>query len=149
MFAPLVALVVVVSRLPDENQLERTHSLLTYHIGATVGAGVVAFPVAALPALIALYDIVVTLGLACTAQQLDAFRQAARVKIALNPQALGDGQRIRRCRLRHRTAAPQHRTAELREGLPVKPRDLSLTFVISHARFPNAFRLPSFCTVSS
>ncbi len=53
MFARLIALIVVVSRLADENPLKRILSRLTHRIGATVGAGLVAVPTEPLRGLVA------------------------------------------------------------------------------------------------
>jgi hypothetical protein len=40
-----VTLIVVVFRLPDDNPLKRILSALTYRVGVTLGAGVVALPI--------------------------------------------------------------------------------------------------------
>jgi hypothetical protein len=58
-----VALIVVVFRLPDDNPLKRILSALTYRVGVTLGAGVVALPIEPIPGLDTLYDIAVPIGL--------------------------------------------------------------------------------------
>ncbi len=63
MFALLIALIVVVSRLPNDNPLKRIFLALTYRVGATLGAGVVALPVEPIPGLDTLYDVAVPIGL--------------------------------------------------------------------------------------
>ena len=63
MFAMFIVLILVVSRLPDDNPLKRLLSALSYRVGATLAAGVVAVPVEPIPGLDLLYDIAVPLGL--------------------------------------------------------------------------------------
>jgi hypothetical protein len=58
-----VTLIVVVFRLPDDNPLKRIFSALTYRVGVTLGAGVVALPIEPIPGLDTLYDIAVPIGL--------------------------------------------------------------------------------------
>jgi branched-subunit amino acid permease len=57
MTALLIVLIVVVSKLPNENPLKRILTALSYRIGATAAAGAVAVPVEPIPGLDALYDI--------------------------------------------------------------------------------------------
>lgn len=57
MTALLIALVVVVSKMPNDNPLKRMLSALSYRIGATMVAGVVAIPIEPIPGIDALYDI--------------------------------------------------------------------------------------------
>jgi hypothetical protein len=57
MFALFIVLIVVVSRLPDDNPLKRILSLLSWRVGVTLGAGVVAVPVEPIPVIDGLYDI--------------------------------------------------------------------------------------------
>ena len=52
----LVALVVVVSKMPDDNPLKRLLTALTYRVGATAAAGALAIPIEPIPGLDALYD---------------------------------------------------------------------------------------------
>ena len=63
MFALSIVLVVVISKLPDDNLLKRVLNALTYRLGATLVAGVVAIPVEPIPGLDALYDIAVPIAL--------------------------------------------------------------------------------------
>jgi hypothetical protein len=63
MFAMLIVLIVVVSRLPDTNPLKRILTALSYRIGATAAAGVVAIPVEPIPGVDVAYDIAVPLVL--------------------------------------------------------------------------------------
>jgi hypothetical protein len=57
MFALLIVLIVVVSKLPDDNPLKRILSALAYRVGATAAAGAVAIPIEPIPGLDVLYDI--------------------------------------------------------------------------------------------
>ena len=61
--ALLVALVVVVSNLPDANPLKRVLTALCYRLGATLAAGAVAIPLEPIPGLDVLYDIGVPIAL--------------------------------------------------------------------------------------
>jgi hypothetical protein len=61
--ALLVALVVVVSKLPDTNPLKRVLSALCYRLGATLAAGAVAIPLEPIPGIDVLYDIGVPIAL--------------------------------------------------------------------------------------
>jgi hypothetical protein len=63
MFAICIALIIVVSRLPDENPLKRLLNALTYRAGATLLAGVMAVPVEPIPGLDVLYDLAVPVAL--------------------------------------------------------------------------------------
>ncbi len=64
MFVLFVALVVIVSRLSDENPLKRILSALSYRAAATLAVGAVALPVEFIPGIDALYDIAAPIGLA-------------------------------------------------------------------------------------
>jgi hypothetical protein len=55
----LVALVVVVSKMPDSNPLKRLLTALTYRVGATAAAGALAVPIEPIPGIDALYDFAV------------------------------------------------------------------------------------------
>ncbi|HTV37965.1 MAG TPA: hypothetical protein VMF12_16165 [Xanthobacteraceae bacterium] len=57
MTALLIVLIVVVSKLPNENPLKRVLTALSYRVGATAAAGAVAVPVEPIPGFDALYDI--------------------------------------------------------------------------------------------
>ncbi len=59
MTALLIALIVVVSRMPDSNPLKRLLTALTYRVGATAAAGAIAIPIEPIPGLDTLYDIAV------------------------------------------------------------------------------------------
>jgi len=63
MFAMLITLIVVVSRLPDDNPLKRVLTALSYRVGATLGAGIVAIPVEPIPGLDVIYDVGVPVAL--------------------------------------------------------------------------------------
>jgi hypothetical protein len=87
MFALLVVLIVVVSRMPDDNPLKRILSALSYRIGATAAAGVVAIPVEPIPGLDVLYDVAVPLALIWYWYTFfrDAIRAPARTNSATPP----------------------------------------------------------------
>jgi hypothetical protein len=57
MTALLIALLVVVSRMPDDNPLKRILVALSYRIGATAAAGLIVAPAAPIPGLDAVVDI--------------------------------------------------------------------------------------------
>lgn len=59
----LVALIVVVSKLPDSNPLKRLLTALTYRVGATAAAGALAIPIEPIPGIDALYDFAVPIVL--------------------------------------------------------------------------------------
>src|ERR1700683_1732828 len=63
MFALLIALIVVVSRMPDDNPLKRILSALSWRVGATFAAGALAIPIEPIPGLDTLYDIGVPIAL--------------------------------------------------------------------------------------
>ena len=63
MFAMCIVLIIVVSRLPDGNPLKHLLNALTYRIGATLLAGIVAVPVEPIPGLDVLYDLAVPVAL--------------------------------------------------------------------------------------
>jgi hypothetical protein len=63
MTALLIALIVVVSKMPDDNPLKRLLSALSYRVGATVAAGAVAIPIEPIPGIDALYDVAVPIAL--------------------------------------------------------------------------------------
>jgi hypothetical protein len=55
--ALLVALVVVVSKMPNTNPLKRILTALCYRLAATLAAGAVAIPLEPIPGIDLLYDI--------------------------------------------------------------------------------------------
>ena len=59
MTALFIALIVIVSKMPDSNPLKRLLVALTYRVGATAAAGAVAIPIEPIPGIDALYDVVV------------------------------------------------------------------------------------------
>jgi hypothetical protein len=63
MFALLVALIIIVSKMRDDNPLKRILSALSYRVGATVAAGALAIPIEPIPGLDAVYDIGVPIAL--------------------------------------------------------------------------------------
>jgi hypothetical protein len=63
MFAMCIVLIIVVSKLPEGNPLKRMLDALTYRVGATLLAGVVAIPVEPIPGLDVLYDLAVPVAL--------------------------------------------------------------------------------------
>ena len=63
MTALLIVLIVVVSRMPDDNPLKRILTALSYRVGATAAAGAVAIPIEPIPGIDALYDIAVPVAL--------------------------------------------------------------------------------------
>ena len=63
MTALLIALIVVVSKMPADNPLKRILTALSYRVGATVAAGAIAIPIEPIPGIDALYDIAVPIAL--------------------------------------------------------------------------------------
>jgi hypothetical protein len=59
MTALLVALVMVVSKMPDGNPLKRLFAALTYRVGAAAAAGALAIPTEPIPGIDAVYDFAV------------------------------------------------------------------------------------------
>src|SRR4029077_13616134 len=55
--ALLIALIVVVSMMPNSNPLKRGLTALCYRLGATLAAGAIAIPVEPIPGIDLLYDI--------------------------------------------------------------------------------------------
>jgi hypothetical protein len=62
-FALLIALIVIVSKMPNDNPLKRVLKALSYRIGATAAAGLLAIPIEPIPGLDVLYDIGIPLAL--------------------------------------------------------------------------------------
>src|SRR5215469_13162701 len=63
MTALLIVLIVVVSKLPNDNPLKRILTALSYRIGATAAAGAVAIPLEPIPGIDVAYDIGVPIAL--------------------------------------------------------------------------------------
>jgi len=63
MFALCIVLIVVISKMSDDNPLKRILTALSYRLAATLAAGAVAVPVEPIPGLDVLYDIAVPLAL--------------------------------------------------------------------------------------
>ena len=57
MTALLIALLVIVSRMPDDNPLKRILVALSWRVGATAAAGLVAAPALPIPGVDAVVDI--------------------------------------------------------------------------------------------
>jgi hypothetical protein len=57
MFALLITLVVVISKMPADNPLKRILTALSYRVGATLAAGAVAIPIEPIPVIDVLYDV--------------------------------------------------------------------------------------------
>ena len=57
--ALLIALIVVVSKLPDANPLKRLLTALCYRLGATLAAGAIAIPLEPIPGIDLAYDVAV------------------------------------------------------------------------------------------
>jgi hypothetical protein len=84
MAALLIALVVIVSRMPDTNPLKRLLTALSYRLGATLAAGAVAIPLEPIPGVDVAYDIGVPIALAW--YWYTFFRDARRMKSGAAPQ---------------------------------------------------------------
>ena len=63
MSAILAALLVIISRMPDDNPLKRIMVALSYRVGATAAAGMLVIPATPIPGLDAVYDIGVPIAL--------------------------------------------------------------------------------------
>jgi hypothetical protein len=57
MTALLIALIMVISKMPDTNPLKRLLTALSYRLAATLAAGAVAIPLEPIPGIDVLYDI--------------------------------------------------------------------------------------------
>jgi hypothetical protein len=84
MAALLIALVVIVSRMPDTNPLKRLLTALSYRLGATLAAGAVAIPLEPIPGIDVAYDIGVPIALIW--YWYTFFRDARRMKPGAGPQ---------------------------------------------------------------
>ena len=92
MAALLIALVVVISKMPDSNPLKRLLTALSYRLGATLAAGAVAVPLEPIPGIDTLYDIGVPIALIW--YWFTFFRDAHHMKS--DPRLRPDRQRIMR-----------------------------------------------------
>jgi hypothetical protein len=63
MFALLIALIVIIFKMPNDNPLKRVLTALSYRVGATAAAGLVAIPVEPIPVIDFLYDFAVPIAL--------------------------------------------------------------------------------------
>src|SRR5580704_2605372 len=63
MMALFVVFIIVVSMMHHDNPLKRVLTALTYRLGATVAAGLVAIPIEPIPIIDGLYDIGVPIAL--------------------------------------------------------------------------------------
>ena len=61
--ALLVALLVVVAKLPDTNPLKRLLTALCYRLGVTLAAGAIAIPLEPIPGIDLAYDVAVPIAL--------------------------------------------------------------------------------------
>ena len=100
MTALLIALIVVVSKLPDDNPLKRVLTALSYRVGATAAAGAIAIPIEPIPGLDALYDIGVPIVLSSIG--FPFFRTAYRTVSEPKP-ASGTVQAIEPKQIEHKT----------------------------------------------
>ena len=55
----LIVLIMVVAKMPDSNPLKRLLTALTYRLGATAAAGVLAMPIEPIPGIDVVYDFAV------------------------------------------------------------------------------------------
>src|SRR6202047_1337801 len=83
MTALLIVLIVVVSRMPDDNPLKRILTALSYRVGATAAAGAVAIPIEPIPGIDVLYDVAVPILLIW--YWFTFFRDAGRVVSNTSP----------------------------------------------------------------
>ena len=80
--ALLIALLVIVSKMPDTNPLKRVLTALSYRLGATLAAGALAIPLEPIPGIDALYDIGVPI--VCLVL-VHVFQKCIRRQIHLQP----------------------------------------------------------------
>jgi hypothetical protein len=88
MAALLIVLIVVISKMPNDNPLKRFLTALSYRVGATVAAGAVAIPIEPIPGLDTLYDFGVPIVLIL--YWFTLFRDAGRF---MTERSLREGQR--------------------------------------------------------
>ena len=91
--ALLIALIVVVSKLPDTNPLKRVLTALCYRLGATLAAGAIAIPLEPIPGIDLAYDIGVPIALIW--YWFTFFRNARRTVSDLRAQRITSGRPVR------------------------------------------------------
>jgi hypothetical protein len=91
--ALLIALIVVVSKLPDTNPLKRVLTALCYRLGATLAAGAIAIPLEPIPGIDVAYDIGVPIALIW--YWFTFFRNARRTVSDLRAQRITSGRPVR------------------------------------------------------
>ncbi len=89
MVASLIALILIASRMPDDNPLKRILWAVSYRVGATAAAGMLAIPIEPIPGLDAVYDIGVPLALAI--YWISLFRDVTRQGSRPAPRRRGPG----------------------------------------------------------
>ena len=87
--ALLIALIVVVSKLPETNPLKRVLTALCYRLGATLAAGAIAIPLEPIPGIDVAYDIGVPIALIW--YWFTFFRNARRTVSDLRAQRITSG----------------------------------------------------------
>jgi hypothetical protein len=91
--ALLIALIVVVSKLPETNPLKRVLTALCYRLGATLAAGAIAIPLEPIPGIDVAYDIGVPIALIW--YWFTFFRNARRTVSDLRAQRITSGRPVR------------------------------------------------------
>jgi hypothetical protein len=91
--ALLIALIVVVSKLPETNPLKRVLTALCYRLGATLAAGAIAIPLEPIPGIDVAYDIGVPIALIW--YWFTFFRNARRTVSDLRAQRITSGRSVR------------------------------------------------------
>jgi hypothetical protein len=82
----VIALVVVVSKMPHDNPLKRLLTALTYRVGATAAAGALAIPIEPIPGIDVLYDF--TIPILLIWYWFTFLRDAWRISNTPSPQRL-------------------------------------------------------------
>jgi hypothetical protein len=91
--ALLIALIVVVSKLPETNPLKRVLTALCYRLGATLAAGAIAIPLEPIPGIDVAYHIGVPIALIW--YWFTFFRNARRTVSDLRAQRITSGRPVR------------------------------------------------------
>jgi hypothetical protein len=129
MLALLIALAVVISKMPDDNPLKRLLSALSYRVGATAAAGVIAIPIEPIPGLDTLYDVGVPIALLW--YWFTFFREAVRAVSSTPahqsplPEPLPPGGPQRRSKPAFRP--PQIGSARAQHHIQTQPEQAALT----------------------